>query len=94
MWFRPILFGALVAFLPFFATVYTKTPSHDRDWQAHLSIAPKVDISRRGAVVAPVRDWIYDESGAVSEGWLDSREIDLGQLKQVWFVVEPHPGIP
>lgn len=93
MWSRPILLGALAAIFPFLATVYSKVPSHDRDWQTHLSIAPKVDMSRRGAAIAPVRDWTYDEGGAVSEGWLSSTEIDLGQLKQVWFVVEPHPGL-
>ncbi len=94
MWFRPILLGAFAAILPFLATVYTKAPSHDRDWQTHLSIAPEVETSRRGAIISPVRDWTYDENGPVSEGWLYSAEIDFGQLKQVWFVVEPHPGIP
>lgn len=93
MWFRPILLGALAAAIPFFATVYTKVPSHDRDWQNHLAIAPKVVVSGRSAIITPVRDWTYDAVGAVSEDWLGSREIDLGQLKQAWFVVEPHPGI-
>lgn len=91
---RPILLGALAALLPFLLVIYTKTPSQTRVWQSHLSVAPRVVLSGRYASIAPIRDWTYHKDGPASEDWRPASDVDLARLKQVWFVVEPHPGVP
>ncbi|MEO0714496.1 MAG: DUF4105 domain-containing protein [Pseudomonadota bacterium] len=95
MWVKPILLAAGLAAGLFLLIVYTKAASHDRHWQPHLGKVPQVDQSGDIVRITPIRDWTYSIQQALQTAWVsEGVSIDLSALKQVWFVVEPHPGIP
>lgn len=94
MFVRPILLGLLAGFGIFLLTAFLKTPRQDLDWQEHLAITPSAVSDSPAWTVAPVRDWTYDASGPIGEGWIDQAQIDTEAVRRVWLVLEPHPGIP
>ena len=94
MFVRPVLLGLLAGPCLFLLTALLKTPHHDLDWQDHLAITPSAVSESPVWTVAPVRDWTYDASGPIGEGWIDTAEIDTEAVQRVWLVLEPHPGIP
>ncbi len=68
---------------------------HDRDWVEHLSRLPSVvePIPGRQFHVSPVRSWSYDAAGPAARDWGEAgRSFDYADLRNVWFMLEPHPG--
>lgn len=94
---RPLRAGALLLIaLIAMMTVYgaTRPARHDRDWVEHLSRLPIVEQDTEGPFsVAPFRDWSYNVKGPVRKSWNDDVVADVTLIQNVWFVVEPHPGL-
>ncbi len=92
---RPVMAGmigllALLAVLEI--AVLSARPRLDRNWVEHLAIAPTVDVREDGFSVAPVTDWAYAGEEPASKEYGAHRD-RFADLKNVWFVVEPHPGM-
>ncbi|MFC7291992.1 DUF4105 domain-containing protein [Hirschia litorea] len=79
-----------------FATLYgvSRPAKHDRDFVEHLSRLPHVELREKAFEVSPTRNWSYDRNGPLEKIWRSEPVAhDFGDLKQVWFLVEPHPGM-
>lgn len=81
---------ALVA-LPFLNSA-AQTPRLDRDWVEHLARMPHVELAEDSFSVGPVRDWAYSKAGPSTKTYKDVQG-KISTLKNVWFVVEPFPGL-
>jgi hypothetical protein len=71
--------------------VLLRQPRLDRDWVEHLAVLPAVETGRGGFTVAPATDWSYDASGPTRKETV-SFTARWGDLRNVWFVLEPQPG--
>jgi hypothetical protein len=92
---RPIVSGVLTAAtlgLLAVAAAFTAKPRADREWVEHLSFNPQVVIGEDAFTVAMMTDWGYTAEGP-SEKLLTARTERFADLRNVWFVVEPHPGM-
>ncbi len=68
--------------------------SHDRDFVEHLSRLPHVEVNEEGFQVSPLRNWSYEVEGPLNKSWTESPTYyEFGDLKKIWFLVEPHPGM-
>ncbi|MEM7766541.1 MAG: DUF4105 domain-containing protein [Pseudomonadota bacterium] len=94
-----ILAGAAAGACLFAVAAATKVPRHDRDWVEHLATTAEIAWSSDGGAVtiAPIRDWQYipiDDGLAILEANRQSGTYRTEDLEAVWFVEEPHPGLP
>jgi hypothetical protein len=53
---------------------------------------PSVEMREDGFSLGPATDWSYNTEGPVDRAFTSSSE-SFADLKNVWFVVEPHPGM-
>lgn len=67
-------------------------PRGDRDWVEHLAIMPEIDLREDGFAMGLVTDWSYDAEGPVDKAYTTAAE-SFADLRDVWFVIEPHPGM-
>lgn len=67
-------------------------PRADRDWVEHLSIMPAIDLREDGFAMGLVTDWSYDADAPLDKAYTTAAE-SFADLRNVWFVVEPHPGM-
>ncbi|MBX3431695.1 MAG: DUF4105 domain-containing protein [Hyphomonadaceae bacterium] len=67
-------------------------PRQDRHWYPYLSHTPQVEITETGFTVAPVSDWSYEYDRETDATYLPSASYDFGDLRRVWFMLEPQPG--
>jgi len=88
---RAVLGAIVLVVLGFAFSVVAQTPRLDRKWNEHLAVMPKVDERADGFSLDPVMDWAYDADGPVSKG-STTFDASYGDLKNVWFMVEPQPG--
>jgi hypothetical protein len=94
MWMKPILWAVLAAVVLALIVVFTRAPRHDRVW--------KDDVSRlAGAVrdgdafrIEDYRNWVFNTGGPTRKTWRPSGAFKISDVERVWFVVEPHPGVP
>ena len=93
-WVRPVLYGVAAAFGVFLLAVMTKQPRHDRIWYPHLSRLPHVDLQDGAFSIAPYGDWTYTEDDPETQAWTEVPPHRISDVHRVWFVVEPHPGLP
>ena len=93
-WVRPVLLGVVAAFGAFVLGVVTKVPRHDRDWYPHLSRLPHVDLADGIFSIAPYGDWTYTEDVPKDTVWTAVPPHRISDVRRVWFVREPHPGLP
>lgn len=93
-WVRPVLLGVVAAFGAFVLGVVTKVPRHDRDWYPHLSRLPHVDLADGIFSIAPYGDWTYTEDVPKDTVWTAVPPHRISDVRRVWFVMEPHPGLP
>jgi hypothetical protein len=95
MWIvRPVLLGVLAAFGIFLVAVAAKQPRHDRDWYPHLSRLPHVDLEGGTFSLAPYSNWTYTEEAPAEMRWTALPPHRIADVRRVWFVMEPHPGLP
>lgn len=64
----------------------------DRDWYPYLAPLSRVEASDRSFTVKPVSDWSYSQAGPTAETYREAN-FELGALRNVWFVLEPQPGM-
>ena len=94
---RPLrAFAAVLIIAVVLMTIHgaTRPARHDRNWVEHLSRLPLVELQDSGAFsVAPFRDWSYSADGPNRKTWINTVSADVERIENVWFVVEPHPGL-
>jgi len=93
-WWRPVVLGMLAAFGIFVAAVLTRQPRHDRDWYPHLSRLPHVNMEGGSFSIVPYGDWTYTEDAPEQMVWTEVPPHRISHVRRVWFVTEPHPGLP
>jgi hypothetical protein len=93
-WISPFLVAALAAFGVFLLAVVTKQPRHDRNWYPHLSRLPHVELQDGTFSIAPYGDWTYTENDSDEMVWSAVPPHRISDVRRVWFVMEPHPGLP
>lgn len=67
-------------------------PRLDRDWEPHLAHMPSIELRDDGFTLGPATDWSYNAAGPIGRGYTTASET-FADLRNVWFVVEPHPGM-
>jgi hypothetical protein len=67
-------------------------PRLDRDWEEHLAVMPSIDLRDTGFALGLATDWSYSPDGPVSKDYT-TFAADFADLRNVWFVIEPHPGM-
>lgn len=67
-------------------------PRGDRNWVEHLVQMPTIELRGDGFTLGPATDWSYDGAGAAEKKFTTASE-SFADLKNVWFVMEPHPGM-
>ena len=77
--------AALAGAAIFSLVLLLRSPSHDREWIAGQDRLPEVVFDGDVATVRNVRDFRYDEAGAVAEPRYEDRRYDLTQLDSVWY---------
>ena len=92
--FRGLLLASALAFGLFSFTVAIKQPHHTRKWQTHLSRLPIVQLDEGVFSITQYRDWTYASDAPKEQRWRESASFELANVRQAWFVVEPHPGLP
>lgn len=70
----------------------TKSPSHDRDWQALYERLPSVSQAGGAYRLRDVRNWRYAPDGTPEAAWVDVT-LDPDDLVTVSLVVEPFGNI-
>lgn len=63
----------------------------DRNWYPYLARTAHAEQNAERFIVTPVSDWSYTAEGPSSEVYTDAG-YDVGQLRNVWFMLEPQPG--
>jgi hypothetical protein len=63
----------------------TRTPTHDGEWIATNVRLPELSIRSNQNSIRGIRDFRYDETGAVSQLNYIDRNYDLSQLNGVWY---------
>ena len=81
----------LFALLLFALFVMTRTPRLDRDWEEHLAVMPKIEMSATEFNLGPATNWTYAPDGPTEKGTV-SFAANYADLRNVWFMVEPQPG--
>lgn len=89
---KRILLVVLGAAAVFLAACATATPRNDRDWYAYLARQTQVSMEQDSFTVDPVTDWTYAETGPIAQDYR-SETYNYANLRNVWFVLEPQPGM-
>jgi len=84
-----IAVGVLAAVL--ILPVVTAQPRLDRDWVDNLAIMPAVERTETGFALDRTTDWTYTKDGPATQTAVPFAA-EYGDLRNVWFVVEPQPG--
>jgi hypothetical protein len=87
------IIGLLALLVALEIAVLSARPRLDRDWVEHLAITPTVDVRNEGFSVTPVTDWTYAGTEEPAGKAYTAFSADFADLRNVWFVVEPHPGL-
>ena len=90
----PLLWAVLAALVLFALLTLMKSPRHDRVWADDVRELPRVTQTEDGITIQNYRRWSYDAEGPTHKRWTDLAPFDAEDIKDVWFVVEPHPGMP
>ncbi|MEZ5987346.1 MAG: DUF4105 domain-containing protein [Hyphomonas sp.] len=93
-WIAPVLYAALAAFGIFLMAVGVKQPRHDRIWYPHLSRLPHVELQEDTFSITPYGDWTYTDEAPQDMVWSAVPPHRISDVRRVWFVMEPHPGLP
>lgn len=92
-WALPGLLACLAALAVFGVAVTTKPARHDRVWRTHLSRLPIVSLTEKSFSIETYRDWTYADDAPVRQAWRGLPAHDLADVRRVWLIVEPHPGL-
>ena len=65
--------------------VELRTPSQEGDWQAVHAVLPRAEIEGERLTIRNLRNFTYDDDGAVSEARHEDRSYDLSGLESLWY---------
>jgi len=65
--------------------LFLQSPSNDRNWVQNHAVLPTVEYAGDILTVGNVRDFRYDETGAIIEPRYEDRRYDISQLTEVWY---------
>jgi Domain of unknown function (DUF4105) len=74
------------------ASVLFEKPRLDRKWVENLAVMPTILLKQDGFSLTKATDWAYDAKGPTQKTYTSASE-SFADLKNVWFMVEPHPGL-
>ncbi|MEM9168863.1 MAG: DUF4105 domain-containing protein [Pseudomonadota bacterium] len=74
-----------------FGIAQVKTPRHDRDWAPQFARVASFDPNGEGAYVLQNLRAFDHRAGKPSLPSWDTIELDVAELMEVWFFVEPFP---
>lgn len=74
------------------ANVLFQKPRLDRNWVENLAVMPAISLHEDGFSLTKATDWSYDAKGPNRKAYTSASE-SFVDLKNVWFMVEPHPGL-
>ncbi len=94
IWIKPILLGALAAFALMIVTVSTKQARNDRVWAADVARIANVKRTGDSFAIGDYRSWAFDKNGPVAMDYRLADQLRISDVRNVWFVLEPHPGVP
>ena len=87
-----IALGALLAV--FAISILIKKPRTDRAWSPPLSRVASFDATQPGSYrLNNIRAFEYGPDGAFRKEW-ESADINVNNLKEIWFFIEPFTGSP
>jgi len=66
-----------------------RQPSNERHWKTEHDRLASVEFDGEQVIVKGVRNFTYDESGAIKDAKYETRIYDLTQLQGLWFGVQP-----
>ena len=66
-----------------------RQPSNERLWKTEHNRLASVEFDGEKVIVKGVRNFSYDETGAIKNAKYETRIYDLTQLKSLWFGVQP-----
>lgn len=84
---KTIFIFALVL-VTLFLFVYTKKPSHERNWTEDAKILPDIMLSDSAVTVKNLRDWRYEQGEVLSKSYYD-HTFDLNKIKSAYFLLNP-----
>lgn len=90
---RAVYYALLASLVVFLVAVNMKTPRHERTWQPHLSRLPIVSLEGDKFSIREYRNWTYPKDEVPVQTWETLSDMDVTDVKRVWLVVEPHPGL-
>lgn len=73
------------------ASAVTGPPRADREWYPYLARGVDVTVSEQSFALSPISDWSYAREAATEERYFDAAYA-FGDLREVWFMLEPQPG--
>lgn len=91
---KAILLAALAALALFTIAVLVKSPRHDRAWADDVARLPQINEANGSFTISDYRTWAYDAGGPTDMIWTSVAPFSPDDIRQTWFVVEPHPGVP
>lgn len=65
--------------------VFTREPSHDRDWKAEHAVLPQAHFEGERLTVQKLRNFTYNADGSVREARYEDRTYDLSKLESLWY---------
>lgn len=74
------------------ATVFLKTPRHDRNWKVEHAILPKTEFTSDTVTIKNVRSFSYGPDGGVIEASYYDGTYDLSKLTGVWYGISHFYG--
>ncbi|MBI1341213.1 DUF4105 domain-containing protein [bacterium] len=83
---------ALAICVAAFMRTLVERPRSDRNWVEHLALMPAIDRDDAGFRLALATDWSYTPEGPADKRYT-SFAAEFADLRNVWFVLEPHPGM-
>jgi hypothetical protein len=65
--------------------VYSKKPSHHREWKAEYAVLPRANFEGDRLIVNDLRNFSYNSDGSVREARYENRTYDLSKLESLWY---------
>lgn len=90
-WRRRLLLGVGGLVLAYLGLVLTISPSNQRDWSPDQARLATARIEGDRVWISNVRNAMYRQTDDYDVRW-EERQVDLGRLQSVWFIVEPFAG--
>lgn len=90
---RPILYAVAVTILLAadlsLGAALNREPRNDRIWKTEHARLASVEFRDETVIIKGVRNFAYDDTGAIKDAKYETRIYDLTQLQSLWFGVQP-----